>query len=136
MVVLAIVALAAVTVYPRLGVGGDQAALRTTVLALEARLRSARAAAVQTNAPQTFSIDTSARTYWSSIEPRPRALGRNVRLRLDGDGFEATGDTTHVLSFRGDGSAADVSIKLASGSRAATIDVDWLTGGSRIVWGP
>ena len=132
--VLVIVVLAGAVAYPRLGAAREQAALRATVLALDAQLRSARAAAVRTSTPQTVTIDMASRTYASSVEPRPRTLGGWLRVSLDGHGFETVGTSAGIISFQPDGSACDATIRVASGHRSAAVTIDWLTGATRIAW--
>ncbi len=131
---VAIMALLAVIVSPRLGPARETAALKATVLALDAQLRSARAAAVRTSTPQTVVIDMAARTYASSVAPRPRAFGGWLNVSLDGPGVEIEPPAVGIIRFQPDGSACDATIRVASGARAAEVRIDWLTGASRIVW--
>lgn len=104
-VVLAVVALVAVVVLPRLGwiVGaGDFAAAREHVVS---ELRIARGRAIE-------------QRQSTLVEPE----------RLGSAGVTLTVAPADGIRFHADGSSSGGRVALASGQRTATVTVDWLTG--------
>lgn len=136
LVVLAIVGAVAVVAYPRLGGTPGRAVLATTASQLSAQLKAIRLAAVTSNSEQTLIIDVSAKAYWSSVDPAPRRFASQIGIGLISAGFEQPEPEVSVIRFQPDGSARDGTIVLTDGQRTVRVTVDWLTGSSRIAWGP
>lgn len=136
LVVLAIVAAVAAAAYPRLGGALGRTAVQAAALQFSAQVKAARLAAISSRSLQTLTIDSVAKTYWSSADPAPYRLAQPIRIGITGFGVQQVSPGVWVIPFSPDGSAADGRIELSDGRRSAQITVDWLTGAARIVWGP
>lgn len=136
LLVIALLALAAAIVAPRLHGPPDRLLLQAAATDLASRLHALRLAAIRTNTDQTLTLDPSGRTYWTSLDRRPRALPAGISVAVSGDGFEAPAAGLSAVRFHPDGSARDAHIVLRGGDGAADIAIEWLSGASRIAWRP
>lgn len=134
LVVLFIIGTVSALAYPRLGRTGERVILRTAAVQLGSQIRATRLAAVKSNAPQTLTIDLHSASYWSSVDPVPRALPARVGVTTEGDCIERGEPGRAVIAFRPDGSACDASIGLTDGRLSARVAIDWLTGATRVTW--
>ena len=134
LVVLVILAGAAVIAYPRLGAVAPLAQMHAGAIELNATVRTARSTALRSNAEQSLTIDSGARTYWTSFDRRARLIAPRVTVEVAGTGVEQVTASRSVIRFRPDGSAADAVITLRDGRVVAALTIDWLTGASRLDW--
>jgi general secretion pathway protein H len=117
--VLAILALAAVTVAPIAAPWrqGSQIEMATREVVLG--LRAARAAAIYGNKETTFAIDSAAGQYWSDAAPARRPLPARITFS-PGQGDQ--------IRFFPDGGASGGTIMLTDARRSAAIRIDALSG--------
>ena len=134
MAVLAIMSLAAALVLPRVGVGGEQLALRSAAIQLAAGLRAARTQAMSSSRETALIVDLAARRYWADGAVKARSLPRGIGVATGHSLGHAIATERAAVRFQPDGSASGGWIGLRSKTQAADITVDWLTGATRIEW--
>ncbi len=136
LVVLAIIAALAAVAYPRLGGTGARSKVQTDALQLSARLKATRLAAVTGNRTETLSIDSVARTYWSSVDLMIWPMSSDIAF-ANCEALSGPGTTTgvRVIPFNQDGSARDCTIILGARDQAVRLRVDWLTGATALAGG-
>ena len=134
LVVVAILALSAAIVAPRLSGPPDGLVLQAAAGELSNRLRALRMAAIRANTDQTLTVEPEARAYSTSLDTRPHVLSPKVSVAVSGSGLETPAPGAVLIRFRPDGSARDAHIVLRQGASTADISIEWLTGASRIAW--
>ena len=133
--VLALVALAAGLVMPRLSATRQNLKVKALAVQLVSSLKMARAAALKSNIDQALVVDVKGRRYWAEGSVPPKALPRDIAVSFEVAAGEATGNGSQGrLRFRPDGTASGGKLKISSGTEAALISVDWLTGNIALRW--
>lgn len=135
-VVLAIVALAAGIALPRLKGPPERLRLQAAAGEIGQRLRSVRAAAIASGSEQTLTFDSRARSFWTSLDPRPRSIGAGIDVAVAGPAIEQPSADHRAIRFRPDGSASDAQVTLRLGALAADVTVEWISGVARTAWRP
>ena len=135
MVTLAIIALAAALVLPRIGAGGDQIALRSAALQLAASLRATRAEAMAASSEAALVVDIDQRRYWTVGAVKARTLPLGVAIVAGNSRDQPVAMNRARIRFQPDGSSSGGWIGLRSKSHTAGITIDWLTGAANIDWG-
>lgn len=135
-VVLALVALAAGVALPRLKAPPDRLRLQAAASEIGQSLRSVRAAAIATGFDQTLTLDGRTHAFWTSLDPRPHAIGAGITFTVDGPAVEQPTTDARAIRFRPDGSASDVRLTMKLGALAADVTVEWITGLARTAWRP
>jgi len=136
LVVLAVLALTAAVMLPAL-TGGDGVELRTTAREVAAALRYARSRALTENRDAAFEVDVEANRM-TSAGVRSRRIPAGVALGLYTARSELIGERAGAIRFFPDGSSTGGRVTVAARSAAAVayyVDVDWLTGGVRVLEG-
>ena len=106
--------------------------------AMQSMMLRARSDAIVKGTDTMFAIDTRARRYAYPVGADPVALpeGQEIRMIAGGE-FVSEDGATYFLLFRADGSSSGAEILLTDGRSAdARIDVNWLTGVSRLIGEP
>ncbi len=132
LVVLGILALALALVAPSLNAARLGIAVRSAGYELAAHLRSARAAARETNVERALTIDIEGRRYWAEGVVAPRQLPRGIAIDLTVPASERIAANAARIRFFPDGSASGARVVLDDGRSATAIRVDWLTGDVRL----
>lgn len=96
--------------------------------------RMARSAAVRTGSEHTMRIDLATRRYWVDGFVASRQLPAQVGLELVVPPGEQARDAPGVFRFLPSGGSSGGQLVLRDGTRSAIVEVDWLTGGTRVVW--
>lgn len=130
LVVIALLAMVAVISLPLARGPGPHQVLEATATTISGRLRETRLAAISANAPQTFIIDTGARTLGPAGTLRPIVL--TAGIEVDVTAASGAGERA-VFVFHPDGSASGGRIVLRparpmAGARSAVIVIDGLSG--------
>ena len=125
---LAMVALAVSLVMPLLRASRQSLRLRTVAVEMASNLKIARAEAIKTNSDFVFVLDTSNRSYGASGAVASKRIPRDIAVSFEAQAAESDGPSRAGFRFRPDGTASGGAIKLTSGTSAAAISVDWLTG--------
>jgi general secretion pathway protein H len=123
-----LIALAFTLVMPRLGATRQAMKLRATAVELSSNLKITRAAALRSNSDAVLVIDTNNRKYATAGVVKPQQIPRDMALTFEAKAGEATGAAQGGFRFRPDGTASGGHIRLKSGTNAAVITIDWLTG--------
>jgi general secretion pathway protein H len=123
-----LIALAFTLVMPRLGATRQAMKLRATAVELSSNLKITRASALRNNSDAVLVIDTANRKYATAGVVKSQQIPRDVALTFEAKAGEATGAAKGGIRFRPDGTASGGHIKLKSGTDAAVVSVDWLTG--------
>jgi general secretion pathway protein H len=120
---------------PRTGV-------QSMALQVAADLRATRAEALRSNTEQTFTLDLSNRTTWSMLRPKPRPFVNGLDVDVNGAGFDWSNNGVVQIRFQPTGVAAGGEIVVRDGRPSALksadqasrvrIDIDWLTGVTRL----
>jgi prepilin-type N-terminal cleavage/methylation domain-containing protein len=138
-IVMAILAAAAALSFPRIMIGRvpPRTVVQSMALQLVAELQSVRAEALRTNAEQTFTIALGQRMTWSQIRPTPKKFIDGIDIEVTGPSLEWSGDRALLLRFQPTGVTLGGEIIVRDGrataqSDAVRINVDWLTGVTRI----
>ena len=132
LVVMGILALALALVAPSLNSARLGMAVRSAGYELAANLRSARAAARETNTERVLTIDVGGRRYWAEGVVAPRQLPQRIALDLTVPASERVGAGMARIRFFPDGSTSGARVVLDDGRVSAAIRVDWLTGDVRL----
>jgi general secretion pathway protein H len=102
--------------------------LRTATGSVVAGLRRARDAAVNRQRATVLTVDTQARRFAVSGEPREHQLPSRVQVQLFTARSELEGEGRGRIRFFPDGSSTGGRVTLASGEQRYHVDVDWFTG--------
>lgn len=127
-VALAVLALAAAVVAPRLQGSLATQAAKADVVTLANFVAGARTHAMAARAETVVTFDTRDNRYWSSHSPDPVSLGADTRLRITVASSERVDESRGGVRFFADGTATGAEIRVATGKVAADIAVHWLTG--------
>ena len=134
LVVLAILAIVATISYPIINRPNVEFGLRATAYQIASQLRAARGAAIKTNSEYAMTIDVSRRLYWVDGLTKPQQIPDSITVDFITLQQEQITRTRARLRFRPDGSATGGNVVLTARGRRAVVEVDWLTGNSRVVW--
>lgn len=128
-VLLVMVLIAATGVLAAGVVGGGFARmeLRSNARELATQLRFARARALDTGTPQTFSIDPAGHA-WQGADGRRGEVPESLGIRFIGAREVQPMDGIGAIVFFGDGASTGGRVQLSRGDAAFDIDVAWLTG--------
>ncbi|HLT44722.1 MAG TPA: GspH/FimT family pseudopilin [Luteimonas sp.] len=107
--------------------GFDRMALRTGAKEMAAQMRFARAHAIATGVPQTFTVDPAART-WQGANGRGGELPGKLEVRFTGAREVQPRAGVGAIVFFGDGASTGGRLQLSLRDAAWNIDVAWLTG--------
>ena len=107
--------------------GFDRMALRTGAKEMAAQMRFARAHAIATGVPQTFTVDPAART-WQGANGRGGELPEKLEVRFTGAREVQPRAGVGAIVFFGDGASTGGRLQLSLRDAAWNIDVAWLTG--------
>jgi general secretion pathway protein H len=132
LVVLAVTAAAAVLAMPAARTAAVSQTLHGAAADVAAAARTTRAAAIRSGAVRSLTIDAGRRSYGADGGGGPRALPPSVHLSLAVPAAERTGDAGRIRFWPGGGSSGG-RLVLSDGKAAATVEIDWLTGGARVV---
>lgn len=132
LVAMGILALALGLVAPSLNTARLGMAARSAAYELAAHLRSARAAARETNMERALIIDVDNRRYWAEGVVGPRQLPASIAVDLTVPASERIGAGMARVRFFPDGSTSGARVVLDDGRVSAAIRVDWLTGDVRL----
>lgn len=132
LVALTILALAATALAPTFGAARPAAAVDGAARDIAAALKDARAAAVRSGIETAVAVDTEHNTVTPFGASSPRALAPGIGMTLVTLRGEQTGAGAGRLRFYPDGSATGGRITLRQGRHTALVDVDWLTGATRV----
>lgn len=127
LVVMVLVAATGVLAAGMLGGGFARMELRGSVRDVGAQLKYARARALASGEPQTFSIDPAARR-WQGPDGRAGALPESLDVRFFGAREVQPAAGVGAVVFFGDGASTGGRVRLARGGAGFDIDVAWLTG--------
>jgi general secretion pathway protein H len=128
MVVLVIGAMAYAVVVGIPGRGTSMADLKAAARTLAAGLRTAQTTAMATRRDAQLTLDLDAHEFLVPGVTEPRALPKEIELKLFTAQSEVTSDKRGSIRFYPDGSSTGGRITVASGERKYLVDVDWLTG--------
>jgi general secretion pathway protein H len=132
LVVIAILALGLTLVVPSVGSWRPGMAVRSAAYELAAHLRSARAAARETNVEHVLTIDVDGHRYWAEGVVAPRQLPQSIAVDLTVPASERVRTGMAGVRFFPDGSTSGARVVLDDGRSAAVVHVDWLTGDVRL----
>lgn len=105
-----------------------------SVRALALDLKNAQTQAMRSGRDVALVIDVDARTY-SLGGATEQALPPSVKLRVTSAGEVLAGEGRPAFVYSPDGGSTGGSVELSIPDRAVTIEIDWLTGGVRVVDG-
>ncbi len=125
-IVLVVAGLLLALVPPRLSGVLASAEVRSAARELASALRYARSRAVTAHAEVLLTVDTERRRYRLSGS-RWRSLPDDLQLTLTTARSERRSRSIGSIRFYPDGTATGGQIKLSSGARRYTVDVNWLT---------
>lgn len=128
-VLLVVVLIAATGVLAAGMVGGGFARLelRSSVRDVATQLRHARARALATGVPQTFSIDPAAHA-WRGADGRAGELPESLGIHFTGAREAQPAEGVGAIMFFGDGASTGGQVRLSRGAAAFDVGVAWLTG--------
>lgn len=132
MVALALVALVVAVALPRTRGTREAVLVDRAAVELSGALKTVRAAALRTSAEQALVLDLAARRYWSDGALKARTLPRGVSVAFEGGRGGAVAGDRALVSFHPDGSASGGRFRLKRGRSTASVEVDWLTGETRL----
>jgi general secretion pathway protein H len=132
LVVMGIIALGLALVAPSLNRLRQGVEVRGAAYELAGNLRSARAAARETNIERVLTIDVDGRRYWAEGVVAPRQIPPSIALDLTVPTSERDGAGMARIRFFPDGSTSGARVVLDDGRVSAAIRVDWLTGDVRL----
>lgn len=127
LLVMVLVAATGVLAAGVLGGGFARMELRGSVRDVSAQLRFARARALASGEPQTFSIDPAGRR-WQGADGRSGTLPESLDIRFFGAREVQPAAGVGAVVFFGDGASTGGRVRLARGTAGFDIDVAWLTG--------
>jgi general secretion pathway protein H len=127
MVVLAILALS-MTVAPAISAGIAGSRLRAASDRLVAVLREVRNEAIRRDAPAEMALSLPGRGYATTLRPGFQRLPAVVARLEVAPARLASANGIVRIRFEADGTATPARILLVNGTRAAVIEVDWLSG--------
>lgn len=132
LVVFALIGLSLSVVGPRVGHSLDASRLKASVRALAATARQARDLARTEQREVTLTIDVLERTY--RLDDRTAHPIRPVSSTVSVTGAQSERLSENEIGFRffADGSATGGQIELSLNDQSFFIEVDWLTGLTRI----
>lgn len=128
LVVLALMAVLAGLVLPMLGPGVSTSAMKGAARELAAGLRQARSDAMALRRETLVMIDLEGRRFVVGDEPKPRALPKELDIKLFTAQMDIVDDKVGGIRFYPDGGSNGGRVTLAVGERKFEIDIDWLTG--------
>ena len=108
--------------------GPSVADLKAASRTLAAGLRQAQSTALATRRDALLTLDLEAREFEVTGGQGPRALPRELELKLYTAQQEVASERKGAIRFYPDGSSTGGRITVASGERKYLVDVDWLTG--------
>jgi general secretion pathway protein H len=124
LVALAVLALIAAIVLPRLASGTDSARLKVSAMQLAGILRNDRVAAMQTGAVVVTGVDLAGRSVASGATRAAMTLPADVTLNVT----YAAVESNPGVRFFPNGSSSGASLTLVAQSVAYDVRVDWFTG--------
>lgn len=132
LVVLVLAALLVGLVGPQLASGVPGSELRAGARDLASALRQARADAISSGEEQRLILNVEDNRFDLSGSGRSGSLPGDLRLRIDTSRGEVVDEHRAGIRFFADGSATGGRIQLNGNGRILVVDVDWLTGRTRI----
>lgn len=135
LVALGIMAMAMAMVLPFGSRSGGAIEADTTAREIASSLRGARAAAIASNRPVDFVVDTQRGAFGYERLSRPRRDG-SLRLALFTTDQMRAGSEAGSIRFFPDGSSTGGGVAVNSGTQRVVVMVDWLSGGVSVVRGP
>ena len=132
LVVLVLAALLVGLVGPQLASGVPGSELRAGARDLASALRQARADAISSGEEQRLVLNVEDNRFELSGSGRSGSLPGDLRLRIDTSRGEVIDQHRAGIRFFADGSATGGRIQLNGNGRILVVDVDWLTGRTRI----
>jgi general secretion pathway protein H len=131
LVVLAVLAVSAAVVAPRVSASLTASNLDVAAHRIAAAMIRTRSVSLRDAEPRDFSLDFERRSY--QADPRQKANVVDPGVALSARGFDRSlGGNRVLVRFRPDGTASGGVLVLRKGRYAAEIDVDWLTGEVRV----
>ena len=134
LLVLVILAVVSTIAYPLIHQSHRDMTLRSTAHQLANHLRLARGAAIKSNKDYTMTIDVAQRRYWVNGLTRPRRISQAIAVDFITLLKERSSSKRAGLRFYPDGSATGGKIILTMGRNQAIVELDWLTGNTRVRW--
>jgi general secretion pathway protein H len=108
--------------------GPSVADLKAASRTLASGLRQAQSTALATRRDALLTLDLDSREFEVTGGHGPRALPRELELKLYTAQQEVASERKGAIRFYPDGSSTGGRITVASGERKFLVDVDWLTG--------
>lgn len=133
-VVLALIALLTGMVSPLLRSPSKRLRLESAMQAVCATLRSTRARAIASNVEKAVVIDVVNKTYVSPANVNGK-FPADVSIQLNFANTQYFDDNQGSIVFFPDGSSTGGNLILTLEGAQATIDINWLTGGTTCVFG-
>jgi general secretion pathway protein H len=127
LLVVAVIAAASLLATAALSGGFDGLQLRSNAKEIAANLRYARAQAISTGRPQSFSIDPRAH-LWQGANGRKGEIPKKLGIVFTGAREVQPHDGIGAIMFFADGASTGGRVQLNSRNAAWNVDVAWLTG--------
>ena len=127
LLVMVLVAATGVLAAGVVGGGVARMELRGNARDIANQLRFARARALATGEPQTFSIDPAAHA-WRGADGRSGTVPDSLRIHFTGAREVQPAEGVGAIMFFGDGASTGGRVQLSRDAAALDIDVAWLTG--------
>ena len=108
--------------------GASVADLKSAARTLASGLRQAQTLAMVSRRDAVLTLDVEARQYVLAGETEPKALPKDIELKLFTAQSEIQSEKKGAIRFYPDGSSTGGRITVKAGERQYLVDVDWLTG--------
>lgn len=108
--------------------GASVADLKASARTLASGLRQAQTLAMVSRRDAVLTLDVEARQYILAGETEPKALPKDIELKLFTAQSEIESEKRGAIRFYPDGSSTGGRITVKAGERQYLVDVDWLTG--------
>ena len=131
LVVLALIATAAVLVIPRSNIENSRASFMGQVYHAEHTLKRARSLAIGTNQEIAFLLDIENR-WWKLQDGQTHNFPESMDVSITYAGSEGHKTGVGEVVFYPDGSSTGGRLSFLSKKFVAQVEVDWLTGRSRV----
>lgn len=131
-IVLVLLALSASVVMPTVEQSSGRTALRLIAADIESTMRQARSNAMRANISSSVTFNLKSRQYWSGSASRTKSIDPRVSIRIESVAGETRDGDNAKIRFLPDGSSSGGTLWLSSGPAQLRMDIDWMTGHTRI----
>jgi general secretion pathway protein H len=118
---------------PMLGDGSVGLDMKSAARQLAAGLRKARSTAVTGQQEAVLTLDVEQRSFSVTGDPKIYALPKRIDIKLFTAQSEVVGGQSGAIRFFPDGSSTGGRISVGIGESLQEVDVDWLTGRTKIL---